>query len=105
MITPLRLAGRQDAVLVNRGWIARDAGYPRPPAVAVPRGPVEVSGMASLPPRRFFELSADTVAGSVWQNLSIERYRERYAMAVLPVVVLADAQPGLVPVRESPDAG
>lgn len=105
VITPLRLAGRQDAVLVNRGWIARDAGYPKPPAVAVPPGPVEVSGMASVPPRRILELSTDTVAGSVWQNLSIERYRERYAIPVLPVVILADAQPGLVAVRESPDAG
>jgi surfeit locus 1 family protein len=106
VVTPLRLAGTRDAVLVNRGWIARSRDYPRPPAVAIPRGPVDVAGLATQPPRRFLELSANTVAGDVWQNLSIERYRDARRMSVLPVVVLADAaSPGLVAVREQPDAG
>jgi surfeit locus 1 family protein len=106
VVTPLRLAPSGDAVLVNRGWIARSSEYPRPPAVAVPRGVVEVTGLASLPPRRVLELSGDTIAGNVWQNLSIERYRGARGLNVLPVVVLADAAgEGLVPIREQPDAG
>ncbi|MGZ5597925.1 MAG: SURF1 family protein [Usitatibacter sp.] len=105
VVTPLRLAGGDGAVLVNRGWVARGPEYPRAPAVPVPAGRVEVSGTASLPPRRFLELSADTVAGGVWQNLSIERYRERFAIPVLPVVILSEGEPGLVPIHESPDSG
>jgi surfeit locus 1 family protein len=106
VVTPLRLAPSGDAVLVNRGWIARSSEYPRPPAVAVPRGVVEVTGLASLPPRRVLELSGDTIAGDVWQNLSIERYRDARRINVLPVVVLADAAgEGLAPIREQPDAG
>jgi surfeit locus 1 family protein len=106
VVTPLRLEGRDESVLVNRGWIARSAAYPKPPQAPVPAGRVEVAGMAALPPKRFLEFSADPQGGNVWQNLSVERYRERTGRAILPVVLLADpASPGLVAVRESPDAG
>lgn len=106
VVTPLALEEGRSALLVNRGWVARSADYPRAPRVEVPAGRVEVAGVASLPPRRVLELSPDTVAGNVWQNLSIERYGKQTGIAVLPVVVLADpAAPGLVAVREKPDAG
>lgn len=107
VVTPLRLEGREDAVLVNRGWIARNAAeYPRAPAVAVPPGRVEVTGLATRPPARYRELSSETVAGDVWQNLSIEKYAAASGLKLLPVVVLADAPgAGLAAVREKPDAG
>jgi surfeit locus 1 family protein len=106
VITPLRLEGRDEAVLVNRGWIARDARYPRAPEVAVPAGRVVVSGLATRPPARYRELSSQTVSGNVWQNLSIERYATHSRLALLPIVMLADAPaPGLTVVRETPDAG
>lgn len=106
VITPLALDSGA-AVLVNRGWTARDpATYPRPPAVPVPEGRVEVSGLATRPPARFLELTDEAVAGDVWQNLSIERYAAHARLELLPVVVLADrAAPGLAPVTERPDAG
>lgn len=106
VITPLAIEGGREAVLVNRGWVARDADYPRAPRVPAPPGRVEVEGIAALPPARFLELAPRTVAGDVWQNLSLERYREATGLAVLPVVVLAsEPAPGLAPVRERPDAG
>ena len=105
VVTPLRLRDGS-LVLVNRGWIARGAKYPEAPPVAVPRGVVEVTGLATLPPRRFLELGKETVSGAVWQNLSIDRYRATTRAAVAPVVVLADAPgAGLVAVHEAPDAG
>ncbi len=106
VMTPLELSGTHDAVLVNRGWIARGPAYPRPPEVPVPAGPVQVSGVATLPPKRFLELGAETVQTDVWQNLSIERYRARTGIAILPVVVLSDAAAaGLAAVRDKPDLG
>src|SRR6185436_6927479 len=61
--------------LLYRGWIERTDAYPAPPDIApLPRGPVEVSGLAALPPRRYLELSTQTVAGNVWQNLSLAGY-------------------------------
>ena len=106
VITPLRLKGSGDVVLVDRGWIERTAAYPAAPEVAVPRGAVEVQGIATVPPRRFVELSADTVTGNVWQNLKIERYAQAMHLAVLPIVILDEHPPaGLAAVREEPDAG
>ena len=106
VVTPLRIAGTNEAVLVNRGWIARGSEFPRAPAVQVPGGDVEVRGIAALPPRRYLELSAETQSGDVWQNLSIERYARATGIAVLPVVVLADVPAaGLAAVHERPDTG
>lgn len=105
IVTPLRLADGA-TLLVNRGWIARDSRYPRAPDVAVPPGEVQVSGLATVPPRRVLELSSETVAGDVWQNLNIDRYRERMGGAVLPVVLLASTPaPNALAVVEQPDAG
>lgn len=106
VVTPLAIEGAKAVVLVNRGWIARGADYPRAPRVGVPEGRVEVLGVASLPPARFLELSAETVSGDVWQNLSLERYRARTGLAILPVVILqGSGAPGLAPFTEKPDAG
>jgi len=59
-----------------------------------------------LPPRRFVELSAQAISGNVFQNLTLERYREWSGIDVLPVMILADPPgPGLVGVTERPDAG
>ena len=105
VVTPLRVAGSSRVVLVNRGWIERTAAYPAPPTVTTPSGEGEVSGLAALPPKRYLELSSETVAGNVWQNLSLARYAERMRVDLVPVVVMADASPGLAPVREKPDTG
>ena len=103
VITPLRLDKTTDAVLVNRGWVARGPAYPRPPDIAVPGGHVEVAGLATRPPARYLELSGETVSGNVWQNLSIEKFHERSGLVVLPVLVLQEGDtPGLLPVRERP---
>lgn len=103
VVTPLRIAGSDAVLLVNRGWIARDRDYPRAPRVEVPPGPVEVAGTASLPPARFLELSPAGVTGNVFQNLSIERFREVTKLPAMPVVLLAEvAAAGLQPVREAP---
>ncbi len=106
VITPLRIAGSPMMALVDRGWIERTAAYPKAPQVDVPAGDVEVSGLVVLPPKHYLELSADTVAGNVWQNLSIERYRSATGRDVLPFIVDADIAPaGLTAVRERPDTG
>lgn len=105
VITPLKLQGSNSYVLVNRGWIARGSTYPVPPAADVPAGRVSVNGQLSLPSGRFLELSQQSVQGSVWQNLTIERYRNATQLDVLPFVLLAaDARLPLKKITERPDA-
>ena len=107
VVTPLRIEASGSVVLVNRGWVARGSDYPKPPRVDVPAGRVAVEGIAALPPARFLELvPSEAIIGSVFQNLTLDRYRKWSGLDVLPVEVFADPPgPGLVAVRERPDAG
>jgi len=106
VVTPLEIAGGHDVVLVNRGWVERGPDYPRPPKVDVPAGEVTVTGLAAEPPARFLELGPGAISGHVFQNLTVERFRQWSGLQVLPIVVLADPPgPGLAAVAEHPDAG
>ena len=58
VVTPMQLEGREEAVLVQRGWVQRDLVDPtRVPAVPTPDGLVQVQGRIALPPSRYLELS------------------------------------------------
>ena len=107
VITPLKLANSSRYVLVNRGFVARGATYPVPPAVAVPATTVTVNGMLANPNSRFLELGKPQAAptGNVWQNLTIDRYRAHTQRDVLPLVLLAaPSDAGLIAQHERPDA-
>lgn len=106
VLTPFRLAGANVHVMVNRGWVARGGDYPNPPVAVPPAGLTEVEGTATLPVRRFLELSDANVQGNVWQNLTFERVSKNLGINVLPLMVLAaKPPPELRPVVEVPDAG
>jgi cytochrome oxidase assembly protein ShyY1 len=72
---------------VNRGWVAGSPDRARLPEVITPEGAVQVTGLAVMPGRRFLELSARVTEGNVWQNLTLERYREVFPIALQPVVI------------------
>lgn len=109
VITPLKIANSNLVVLVNRGWIARNASYPIPPAVAPAGGEIEVQGQLTIPSKRFLELTANATQGNVWQNLTIERYQQAIKIDVLPWILLASKvsppSKGLILQSERPDAG
>ena len=105
VIVPLKIAGTNRYVLINRGWVARAATYPTPPSIPVPSGLMNVDGVLTMPSTRFLELNAATVQGNVWQNLTIERYRAASGRDVLPLMLLANtATAPLKPVTEQPNA-
>jgi surfeit locus 1 family protein len=87
VVTPLRLAPGDRYVLVDRGWVAQGATRQQLPTVQTPAGMVEITGRATLPPRRYLELKADTGAGSVRENLDIERFAAASGLTLLPFVV------------------
>ena len=106
VLTPLAIEGGERHVLVNRGWIA-GAGDRSPPRVKTPADIVEVTGLAVVPSRRFLELSPDTAQGRVWQNLTLERYRQAVPIALQPVVIQQESplDDGLIRDWPAPDFG
>ena len=65
VVTPLHLEGREEAVLVQRGWVQRDLVDPaRVAAVPTPEGLVEVQGRIALPPSHYLELSRSVSASA-----------------------------------------
>ena len=98
-------AGRY--VLVNRGWIAGNPERARLPDVTTPTETVEITGLAVTPSPRFLELSPRSVEGRVWQNLTLERYRKAYPLALQPVVIQQQSplDDGLAREWERPDLG
>lgn len=93
VLTPLRLAGTEMHVLINRGWVPAPADHRVLPVVPVPSGPVQITGVAVVPSSRFFTLGDPAVADweAVWQNLDLERFRKGVPYPVQPVVLQLDA--------------
>lgn len=87
VVMPLRLGDGSRYVLVNRGWVAGSGDRGRPPEVTTPQGTILVRGLAVVPAERFFELSPKIVEGKVWQNLTLERYRQAVPIAIQPFMI------------------
>jgi surfeit locus 1 family protein len=111
VVMPLELGKTPDGVsryvLVNRGWVAALPDRARLPDVTTPPGAVEITGLAMLPSRRFLELSDNVAQGQVWQNLTLERYRAAFPLAVQPVVIQQESalDDGLIREWDRPDLG
>ncbi len=98
VIMPLRLGDGDQHVLVNRGWVRADADRGKLPLVETAAEAVSVSGIAVALEGQVFELSERGYEGIVWQHLKLQRYRERFGIAPVPVLVMqqSDSPDGLV---------
>jgi surfeit locus 1 family protein len=107
VVMPLALEGGERWVLVNRGWIAGTRERGRLPEVKTPAGTVEITGRAVTPSARFLELAPDTAEGKVWQNLTLERYRQAVPIPLQPFVILQESpqEDGLAREWDPPDLG
>ena len=94
-------------VLVNRGWIAANPERSVLPAVQTPEETVEITGLATVPGKRFLELTSQVTEGKVWQNLTLERYRQAVKIPLQPVVIQQESplDDGLAREWERPDLG
>jgi surfeit locus 1 family protein len=85
---PLQWEG--GALLVQRGWVARDnRERTRLPPLDTPAGEVEISGRIAPPPVRLLEFSA-AQTGVIRQNLDPVQYGREIGVALLPISVLQD---------------
>ena len=92
VITPLRIAGSTMHVLVNRGWLPAAADHRIAPVAEAPVGEIELSGIATIPTQRFFNLAPQPTSGwePVWQNLDLERFRQSVPYPLQSVIVQLD---------------
>lgn len=107
VLTPLRIAGGDTYVLVNRGWVAAGARREDLPQFPTPGGMQTVEGVALVPNPYIFELGTKTIEGSVWQNLVLARYAKWSGLKLQPVVLqqTSSAADGLARVWKRPDTG
>lgn len=94
VLTPLRLDGGAQRVLINRGWVAWTRGQPLP-QVATPAGEQQVQGRASVPSDKRFLFISDAAEAqtSLWTRLDMARAQERLGAGLWPIVVLQQDAP------------
>jgi surfeit locus 1 family protein len=107
VMMPLRIEGSERYVLVNRGWVAGTNSRETLPQVTTPAQTVTIEGLATVPGKRFLELSAQVTEGNVWQNLTLERYRAAVPIPLQPVVIQQEnnLEDGLSREWSAPDLG
>ena len=101
-VTPLRLEGSDQVILVQRGWVARNfEERAKVPAIATPLGSVTIQGRIAPLPGKLFELGQPSVT-AIRQNLDLQQLRLQIGAPVLPVILvqIGPASEGLV--REWP---
>ena len=96
LVTPLRLAGRNDTVLVQRGWVPRDLrDRSLLPALVTPPGEVEVVGHIAPPPARLYEF-AGAEHGLIRQNIDLAGFARETGLTLAPLSVQQDDSPATV---------
>ena len=102
VVTPLRLAGTDLAMLVQRGWVPRDfVQRDRLPAIDTPAGEVEVRGRIAPPPAKLYELG-EAAPGPIRQNLDLAAFRAETGLALVEGSVQETGAPSQGLQREWP---
>ena len=107
VVMPLRINAGERHVLVNRGWVAATGSRDILPQIKTPPEEVLIAGLATVPSKRYLELSKQVAEGKVWQNLTLERYRAAMPLALQPVVIQQESgiDDGLKREWSAPDLG
>lgn len=95
VLTPLKIEGSNDYVLVNRGWVAGGATHTDIPEFTTPEEAVEIVGLVWVPSKKIFTLESKTEKSKwnpIWQHMDLERYQKSVAINVLPVVIKLDSK-------------
>lgn len=95
VLTPLKIEGRNEYILINRGWVAGGVMHHDIPTIDTPSETVEIVGQAWLPSKKIFTLESDAekvVWNKVWQHMDMTRYQKNVPIIVLPMVIKLDAK-------------
>jgi len=97
--TPFLLEGRQEYVLICRGWVPVGPDRRVPPVIETPSGVMTLSGVAALPPSPGIKLGEnlpDNIAPNQirLQRIEMDQLVKKYAGKLLPYELRLD--PGVV---------
>ena len=105
--TPLVLAGSNQAVVVQRGWVPRNfMDRSQLPPIDTPAGTVTVTGRIAPPPSKLYSFDgADQ--GQIRQNLDVISFQQEIGLPLLniSVVQLGPASEGLLRDWPAPNVG
>jgi surfeit locus 1 family protein len=103
--TPLRLAGTDRAVLVQRGWAPRNFERREAlPRVETPAGEVELTGRIAPPPAKLYQFDS-AASGPIRQNLDLVPFAAETGLQLLPVTVMETGPASLGLQRDWPETG
>jgi surfeit locus 1 family protein len=98
VLTPLKLAGRGEYVMVLRGWIPRDPiDRNRLPPVETPSDPVEAIGLAvaDLPqPMMLAQEPTPGPADRLWQHFDYGKFESWAGIRLYPTILRQTVEPG-----------
>lgn len=100
VLTPVRIAQTEYAVLVNRGWVPQGATRSDLPAIPAPADErLRIEGLIDIPSEKVFVLGEGEDREPGWpkvlQQIRFDLHAEQLGVRLLPMVLLlAEDQPG-----------
>lgn len=91
VVTPFRLRGLSEAILVQRGWVPRDfTDRTRVPTISTPEGEVGIEGRLAPPPSHLFELGP-AQPGGIRQNIDLKAFAQETGLQLVNASLLQTA--------------
>ncbi len=93
VVTPLKIAGSETRVLVNRGWVAWPAGRKTLPVVVAPVEEVQIDALATVPSTKAFFLMPEHAEAwaNLWPRIDLQKFQAQVSYKLQPVVLLQTA--------------
>ena len=87
-VTPLRLEGSDQLILVQRGWVGRNfEAREKVPAITTPPGSVTIEGRIAPQPGKLFELGTPSVT-AIRQNINLQQMHAQTLAPLMPVILV-----------------
>lgn len=93
VITPLKITGTNNTLLINRGWIRQQGRKREPAEITTPKGQITIEGIMRTPSALPFVESSVTALKqteeyNVWLYLDVDKYQKESPLNMMPFAVL-----------------
>ncbi len=93
VITPLKMKGTDEYVLINRGWVEAHSLHANVPKIETPMHEVTLTGQVWIPSKKFFTLeNKGSKFETVWQNMDLIKYKKIVPMKLSALMIKLDKE-------------